>query len=103
LGLRAGALLQSLGYENIRVKVGDGYQGWVEYAPFDVIIVTCAPRHVPKPLQQQLQEGGRMIIPVGEPYQQKLVILRKLNGKLVQDDVLAVRFVPMVNDAGSTY
>ncbi len=103
LGLRAGALLQSLGYENIRVKVGDGYQGWVEHAPFDVIIVTCAPRHVPKPLQQQLQEGGRMIIPVGKPYQQKLVILRKLNGKLVQDDVLAVRFVPMVNDAGSTY
>ena len=103
LGSKAGALLKELGYENIRVKVGDGYQGWAEHAPFDVIIVTCAPTHVPKPLQQQLKEGGRMIIPVGESYYQTLVFLRKVNGELVKEGELAVRFVPMVNDSGSTY
>ena len=64
LGRQAIDTLQPLGYENIRVKIGDGYQGWPEHAPFDAIIVTCAPTRIPKPLQDQLAEGGRMVIPV---------------------------------------
>src|SRR6266480_6682610 len=65
LAQSAEAALQRLGYKNVHVKVGDGYKGWPEYAPFDAIIVTCAPDHVPQPLIDQLKEGGRMIIPVG--------------------------------------
>ncbi len=65
LGKRAAATLQRLGYKNVHVKIGDGYQGWPEHAPFDAIIVTCAPDHVPRPLIEQTKEGGRIIIPVG--------------------------------------
>ena len=65
LGKKAGTLFSQLGYENIFCRIGDGYQGWPEQAPFDAIIVTCAPEKVPNPLKEQLAEGGRMIIPVG--------------------------------------
>lgn len=103
LGRSADRLLKELGYVNVKVKVGDGYKGWKEHAPFDAIIVTCAPTHVPEPLKEQLKEGGRMIIPVGESYDQKLVYLEKAGGELKQKGELPVRFVPMVNPSGKTY
>ncbi len=96
LARSAEAVLKGLGYTNVTVKAGDGYQGWPEAAPFDAIIVTCAPDHVPQPLVDQLKEGGRMIIPVGGAGRdQKLYILRKSAGKLETRAVLPVRFVPM--------
>ena len=103
LGDRARALLKDLGYKNIVVKTGDGYKGWPEHAPFDVIIVTCSPTHIPAPLEEQLADGGRMIIPVGEKYAQNLVYLVKEKGKLKRKAVLPVRFVPMVDEKGEVY
>ncbi len=103
LGEKAAKLLKELGYKNVQVKVGDGYLGWPEHSPFNGIIVTCSPTHVPKPLEDQLAEGGRMIIPVGPVYSQELVLLEKKGGQLIQRDVLPVRFVPMVNEAGNKY
>ncbi|MBD3242287.1 MAG: protein-L-isoaspartate(D-aspartate) O-methyltransferase [Chitinivibrionales bacterium] len=103
LGRSADSLLQGLGYDNIAVRVGDGYQGWPSAAPFDAIIVTCAPTHVPEPLQEQLAEGGRMIIPVGERFTQQLVLLTKRDGVVSRKDVLPVRFVPMLKDGGGKY
>ena len=91
----AAATLRRLGYTNVQVRVGDGYLGWPEAAPFDAIMVTCAPDHVPPPLVEQLREGGRMIIPVGPPGLQQLVVLRKKEGKLERRAVLPVLFVPM--------
>src|SRR5207302_7126593 len=76
----ASARLARLGYNNAHVKVGDGYQGWAEVAPFDAIIVTCAPDKVPPPLTQQLKEGGRMVVPVGNGLDQQLYLLEKKNG-----------------------
>ena len=103
LGQKAQKLLQKLGYTNIKVNIGDGYQGWREHAPFDAIIVTCAPTHVPTPLKEQLKEGGRMIIPVGKAYRQNLVLLEKKEGKLIEKKVIPVLFVPMVDDRGKKY
>ena len=103
LGKRAKKLLKDLGYTNIMVKIGDGYKGWKEHAPFDAIIVTCAPTHVPGPLKEQLKEGGRMIIPVGESYDQKLLYIRKINNELKQQSEFPVRFVPMVDTEGKSY
>src|ERR1043166_136727 len=88
LAKTAEATLQRLGYKNVHVKAGDGYKGWPEHAPFDSIIVTCAPDHVPQPLVDQMKEGGRMIIPVGEPGEQQLYLLEKKNGWLEQRTVL---------------
>jgi len=95
----AEATLQRLGYKNVHVRVGDGYRGWPEYAPFDAITVTCAPDHVPQPLIDQLKEGGRMIIPVGGFGNQELYLLEKKNGQLQRRSVLPVRFVPMAGEA----
>jgi protein-L-isoaspartate(D-aspartate) O-methyltransferase len=95
LARRAGLDLLRLGCANVRVRTGDGHRGWPEAAPFDAIIVTCAPELVPPPLVTQLKEGGRMIIPVGPLEQQELVLLRKQGGALEQREVLSVRFVPM--------
>ncbi len=103
LGRTARQVLSDLGYTNISVKIGDGYKGWPEYAPFDAIIVTCAPTRIPEALQDQLAEGGRMIIPVGEAYGQELVLLTKKNGRIIQTAVLPVMFVPMVDQKGKTY
>ena len=94
----AEATLQRLGYKNVHVKPGDGYKGWPEHAPFDSIIVTCAPERVPQPLIDQLKEGGRMIIPVGAKFAQELYLLEKKNGRLEQSAVLPVRFVPMAGE-----
>ena len=91
-------ILKAEGYKNVNVLRGDGYKGWAEFAPYDVIIVTCAPEKVPQKLVEQLKEGGRMILPVGIPYQQRLVILRKTNGKIKRENDLSVMFVPMVHE-----
>jgi len=99
LAKSAEATLQRLGYKNVHVKVGDGYKGWPEHAPFDAITVTCAPDHVPQPLIDQLKEGGRMIIPVGGFGDQELYLLEKKNGELKRRAVLPVRFVPMAGEA----
>jgi len=95
--------LKELGYNNIYIKIGDGYKGWPEKAPFDAIIVTCSPTNIPKPLIEQLAENGRMIIPVGEWYNQQLVLLRKKNGKMIKENLIPVRFVPMVNERKKPY
>jgi protein-L-isoaspartate(D-aspartate) O-methyltransferase len=95
LARRAEADLKRLGYTNVYVRAGDGFKGWPEAAPFDSIIVTCAPENVPQPLVDQLKEGGRMAIPVGPIYDQNLYLLRKKDGKVQTQAVLAVRFVPM--------
>jgi protein-L-isoaspartate(D-aspartate) O-methyltransferase len=100
LASQARATLDRLGYSKIHLKTGDGYQGWAEYAPFDAVIVTCAPDHVPAPLIDQLKEGGRMIIPVGESHTQELVLLEKQGGTLQRRAILPVRFVPMTGQAG---
>lgn len=103
LGNNAKKLLKKIGYSNIVTKIGDGYQGWKTHAPYDAIIVTCAPTQIPEPLKDQLAEGGRMIIPVGEQYVQELILLEKKNGQLRKKKVLPVMFVPMVNETGRIY
>ena len=99
LGLQAKQLLKRLKYDNVTVKVGDGFQGWAEYAPFDKIIVTCSPEKVPQPLVDQLAEGGLMVIPVGERYQQTLYLYRKKEGKLEAQPLRPTLFVPMTGKA----
>ena len=99
LAKTAEATLQRLGYKNVHIKVGDGYKGWPEEAPFDAIIVTCAPEKVPQPLVDQLTDGGRMVIPVGERFAQQLYLLEKKNGQLKESVTLPVRFVPMLRSA----
>lgn len=103
LGEQAKSLFKELNYTNIKVKIGDGYMGWPEYGPFDAVIVTCAPSHVPSPLIAQLKEGGKMVIPVGEQGIQSLYLLEKENGKLVQRSILDVLFVPMVDEEREGY
>lgn len=98
LAERAEAVLRELDYKNVHVKTGDGYKGWPEHAPFDAIIVTAAPDHVPPPLIEQLKEGGRMIIPVGKSGAQKLYLLEKRNGQTRQTAVIPVRFVPLTRE-----
>jgi protein-L-isoaspartate(D-aspartate) O-methyltransferase len=94
----AEATLARFGYKNVHVKVGDGYKGWPEEGPFDAIIVTCAPDKVPQPLVDQLKDGGRMVIPVGERFAQQLYLLEKKNGQLKESATLPVRFVPMARE-----
>jgi protein-L-isoaspartate(D-aspartate) O-methyltransferase len=98
LAERSEGVLRELGYQNVHVKAGDGYKGWPEHAPFDSIIVTAAPNHVPQPLVDQLKEGGRMVIPVGESGAQKLYLLEKRGGQVKQTAVIPVRFVPLIRD-----
>ena len=95
LAKRAEADLKRLGYNNVNVLAGDGYQGWPEHAPFDAIIVTCAPDQIPQPLVGQLRDGGRMIIPVGPSDNQQLYFLQKRGTKVEQQAILPMRFVPM--------
>jgi protein-L-isoaspartate(D-aspartate) O-methyltransferase len=99
LATRAKETLARLGYDGIKLMTGDGYKGWPEYAPFDAIIVTCAPESVPEPLKEQLREGGRMVIPVGPQWTgQTLYVLRKKGGELVGEEGISVGFVPMVRE-----
>jgi len=92
--------LQELGFQNVTVRHGDGYQGWSEHAPFDVIVVTAAPDHVPPALIEQLAPGGRMVIPVGRSAQTLKLIERQADGQVVSREVVGVRFVPMTGQAG---
>jgi protein-L-isoaspartate(D-aspartate) O-methyltransferase len=99
LARSAAERLEQLGYTNVHVRDGDGYQGWAEHAPFDKIIVTCSPEAVPQPLTDQLKEGGMMIVPVGERYQQAFYLLRKVDGKLEQQKLISTLFVPMTGQS----
>lgn len=101
LGITARGALDRLGYDNVFTKVGDGFLGWPSKAPFDKIIVTCSPESVPVPLVEQLREGGSMIIPVGERYQQTLYRMTKKDGELVREPLRPTLFVPMTGTAES--
>ena len=95
--LAAGAekLLKNLGYENVEIKTGDGWLGWKEHAPFDAIIVTCAPGEMPLRLIEQLADDGRMVLPLGTGYQE-LKLIRKIKGAIKIENIASVRFVPMI-------
>jgi protein-L-isoaspartate(D-aspartate) O-methyltransferase len=99
LGERAKETLSRLDYDNVSTRVGDGFLGWPEAAPFDKIVVTCSPESVPTPLIEQLREGGQMIIPVGERYQQTLYRMTKKDGELVREALRPTLFVPMTGEA----
>jgi protein-L-isoaspartate(D-aspartate) O-methyltransferase len=99
LGEQARRTLDRLGYANIHTRIGDGYKGWPEAAPFDAIIVTAAPPQVPKPLLDQLAVGGKLVVPVGSSWQDLTVYTRQRDGSFHKDTVLPVRFVPMTGEA----
>jgi len=98
LSKKSEKLLNDLGYQNVKFKVGDGYYGWEEHAPYDAIIVTCAPDHVPPSLLQQIRDdGGRIVIPVGGIWMvQTLMKIEKIGGKIKSKGIIGVRFVPMI-------
>lgn len=102
LGQTAARTLKRLRYGNVHARVGDGFLGWPEKAPFDKIIVTCSPENVPQPLIDQLRDGGRMVIPVGQRYQQTLYLMKKVDGKLVREALQPTLFVPMTGQAEET-
>ena len=103
LGRRAMQLLEQLGYRNVEVRVGDGYNGWREAAPFDSIVVTAAPGEIPKPLIDQLKPGGRMVIPAGgsDDSQYLLLVEKQSDGTSTTKRMLPVRFVPLTRDRGA--
>ena len=105
LGRRAAQTLERLGYSNVSVRIGDGYQGWPEYAPFDAILVTAAPEEVPQPLIQQLKPGGKLVIPVGPEHEiQSLQVLETTgSGQTRVTDILPVRFVPFLTEFGEVF
>ncbi|PIP12284.1 MAG: protein-L-isoaspartate O-methyltransferase [bacterium (Candidatus Stahlbacteria) CG08_land_8_20_14_0_20_40_26] len=90
--------LTRLGYDNIKVRCGDGFFGWEDYAPYDAIVVTCAPGYIPRPLVDQLKIGGKMIIPVGESFQELLLVTKTEEG-IKEESIIPVRFVPMKGEA----
>ncbi len=100
LGERAMATFAERGYGTITAKIGDGYKGWPQYAPFDAVIVTCAPDHIPQPLVEQLKPGGKIVIPVGSQWgvQDLMLVTQGKDGKLVKKSMLPVRFVPLVRE-----
>ena len=100
LGLQAQTTLKRLGYENVTVQIGDGYQGWNEHGPFDAILVTAAVEQIPQPLLDQLIPGGRLVIPLGRQYSaQALTLVKKdMGGKITQDEILPVGFVPLTGN-----
>ena len=99
LAKRAAEVIKELGYENIHSRPGDGYLGWPEAAPFDKIIVTCAPEAIPPPLVEQLKEGGRLVIPIGSRFDQKVYVFDKKGGKLEGGAIRPTLFVPMTGKA----
>ncbi len=99
LAVRARETLERLGYDQVHVRIGDGYRGWPDHAPFDAIIVTAAPDHIPQPLIDQLAIGGRMVIPVGTYYQELMLLRKDADGTLTREKGIPVRFVPMTGEA----
>jgi protein-L-isoaspartate(D-aspartate) O-methyltransferase len=99
LSKRATAVHKEVGYTNIHTRVGDGYEGWPDAAPFDAIIVTCAPQKIPQPLIDQLKDGGRMVIPLGDRFTQSVHLVIKKDGKLTQRELKPTLFVPMTGRA----
>lgn len=99
LGRRAKRTLDKLNYDNVHTKIGDGFKGWPDAAPFDKIIVTCSPEDIPQPLVDQLREGGLMVVPMGERHQQTLYLLKKKDGKMVREALRPTLFVPMTGRA----
>ena len=99
LGEQARSTLTRLGYRSVQVRIGDGYKGWPEQAPFDAILLTAAPPRVPEPLIRQLKVGGRMVLPVGEYWQDLQVLTKRADGTFDRQNVLPVRFVPMTGEA----
>ncbi len=99
LGRRAAKTLRKLGYPNVFTRIGDGFKGWAEHAPFDKIIVTCSPEDIPEPLVDQLVEGGLIVIPVGERHQQTLYLMKKVDGKMRSEALRPTLFVPMTGRA----
>lgn len=99
LSKRATAVLKEVGYDNVHTRAGDGYAGWPEAAPFDAIIVTCAPEAIPPPLIAQLKEGGRMVIPLGNRFDQVVHLVEKKGGKLISKELRPTLFVPMTGKA----
>jgi len=91
--------LDSLGYKNVRVLCGDGYQGWPEHAPFDAVIITAAAKEIPDPLVEQLKVSGRLIMPVGAFFQELVLLRKKADGKIETSKLIPVRFVPMTGEA----
>ena len=100
LGTQAAERLSRLGYDNVTTRIGDGYYGWEEHAPFDAIVVTAAASHVPPPLVAQLKPGGRMVIPVGSRFltQQLVLIEKDPGGQLITRQILPVKFVPLTGE-----
>ncbi len=100
LGKQAAGRLSQSGYENVTTRIGDGYYGWKEHAPFDAIVVTAAASHVPPPLVAQLKPGGRMVIPVGSAFltQQLVLIEKQMDGQLITRQILPVKFVPLTGE-----
>jgi protein-L-isoaspartate(D-aspartate) O-methyltransferase len=100
LGKQASERLSRLGYDNVTVRIGDGYYGWQEHAPFDAIVVTAAASHVPPPLVAQLKPGGRMVIPVGSRFltQQLVLVEKQADGQLITRQILPVKFVPLTGE-----
>ncbi len=99
LGKLAKKRMKEMGYHNVHVRIGDGYKGWPEHAPFDVIIITAAPSEIPQTLFEQLKEGGIMVAPVGD-FHQELITIEKVNGQMVKRVITYVRFVPMIHGEG---
>ena len=99
LSERATKVHKEVGYKNIHTRVGDGYEGWPEAAPFDAIIVTCAPQKIPQPLVDQLKDGGRMVIPLGDRFTQSVWLVTKKDGKLTKRELKPTLFVPMTGTA----
>ena len=102
LAEKAGKKLKEMQYHNVTVKWGDGYQGWVEYAPYDAIIVTAAPDRVPQTLIDQMKIGGRLVLPVGTYFQKLKVITKMGDGEVGEKNIISVRFVPMVHSEKNT-
>jgi len=101
LALKAKGVLEDLGYKNIHTKVGDGTLGWQEFAPFDKIVVTASSPEVPRPLLDQLSEGGKLIIPVGPRFTQRLLVLEKMKGgEISEKDICGCVFVPLIGKYG---
>ncbi|HHT9138981.1 MAG TPA: protein-L-isoaspartate(D-aspartate) O-methyltransferase [Candidatus Wunengus sp. YC60] len=98
LGKEAAKRLKAMGHNNVEVRIGDGYKGWPEHAPFDAIIVTAAAEHIPQPLIDQLKPGGRLVIPVGGVYevQDLMLITKDASSKVVKESIIPVRFVPLI-------